>query len=86
MKPLAAEMLVRLKGAIDDGGLDLHGSYIWVNGSRVFGPALGLENSEKEGLVRQALGVLRDDERSSVEKAEAIDEIPGFGPISRPAW
>jgi MoxR-like ATPase len=79
--PIPEELLARLERAIDDGGLDLHGNYLWGSGSRVFGSGLTrLDDSDKDRLVARALAVLRDDELSSLEKAEAIDAIPGFGP------
>jgi MoxR-like ATPase len=80
-EPLTDDRAVELAGALARGEFTLHGNYIWGTGSRVFGPALtGLDDSERNRLVGRASEVLRDDALSSLEKAEAIDALPGFGP------
>jgi hypothetical protein len=78
-EPLSDALLTQLERSIDGAALELHGNYIWGSGARVFGSALGPE-ADKDRLVADALARLRDDGLSSVERAEAIVEIPGFGP------
>jgi MoxR-like ATPase len=68
------------KQALESGRLELHGNYVWRPGTRSYGAMLTEKtNAEKQDLVRSALGILVDSDQSPVEKATAIEQIPGFG-------
>lgn len=74
-------LLSQVERALEGGGLELHGNYIWGTGSRVYGAMLiGRTETDKADLVARAIELARSESLSPVEKAEAILEIPGFGP------
>lgn len=78
-QPLNADFRNRVRSALDNGTLELHGNYIWGSGSKVYGPSLKLNNDEKLELVRNALRILNDQTLPPIEKAKQIRSIPGFG-------
>ena len=69
-----------LMAALDQGKFEIHGNGIWGSGSSIFGAQLKASNEEKVHYIRQAVGILNDTSLSPMEKAQRIDEIPGFGP------
>jgi hypothetical protein len=69
-----------LMAALDQGKFEIHGNGIWGSGSRIFGAQLRASNEEKVHYIQQAVGILNDATLSLMEKAQRVDELPGFGP------
>lgn len=64
--------------AIEDGGLALHGNYIWNSGAQKF-DAQRPDDAVKLGHVREALVLVNDPVLTPREKAQRIDNVYGFG-------
>ncbi len=74
--------LPELTTALDQGKFEIHGNSIWGSSSRIYGSQLKESNEEKVHSIRQAVAILNDATLSPMEKAQRIDELPGFGPNS----
>lgn len=73
------EFRERIRHALDNGILELHGNYIWGSGAAIFGPALKITNEERLQNVREALHIVNDATLPPVEKVKQICSIAGFG-------
>src|SRR6266567_1805098 len=67
-----------LEQALLSGDLELHGNYIWIQGSSVYAPRVK-DQQQKLKQIQDALHILNDDQLSPLAKAQAIVKIPGFG-------
>src|SRR6266478_2754918 len=74
--------LPELTTALDQGKFEIHGNSMWGSASHIYGSQLKESNEEKVHSIRQVLAILNDATLSPLEKAQRIDELPGFGPNS----
>jgi len=74
--------LPELTTAVEQGKFEMHGNSIWGSASRIYGSQVKESNEEKVHSIRQALAILNDATLSPLEKAQRLDELPGFGPNS----
>ena len=83
---ITAAQLPELTTALDQGKIEIHGNSIWGSGTRIYGTVWKASNEDKVYYIRQAVVILNDATLSPIEKEQRIDDLPGFGPISRQAW
>ena len=78
--PMTNDQIRDFDAALNAGEIELHGNYIWGNAARVYGAALqGDKAGRKEEYIHDALRLLNSPDNSPLEKAKAVDDIPGFG-------
>lgn len=64
--------------ALTTGDLELHGNYTWIQGSHIYGPRIK-DEQQKRQHIQEALYILNNTNLAPLQKAQAIDKIPGFG-------
>ena len=74
---MTADEATDLDRALDEGRLELHGNYTWKAGSGVYSP--GKEDATRLTNARAALDLMADPALDPAEKAQRIDDLPGFG-------
>jgi hypothetical protein len=67
-----------LAQALVSGDLELHGNYVWIQGSYIYGPRIK-DEQQKLQHIHDALHILNNATLTPLEKARAIDKVPGFG-------
>lgn len=77
---ISAAQLPELTTALDQGKVEIHGNSIWGSGTRIYGTVWKESNEDKVYYIRQAVVFLNDATLSPKEKAQRIDDLPGFGP------
>jgi len=70
--------LETLEQALEEGTLELHGNYIWGQGSYRYAPGQRDEDI-KNAQIQQAIDILNNRDLTPEEKGHHIDNIPGFG-------
>ncbi len=78
--PVDAERIAKVRTALEQGQLELHGNSIWGSATRVYGAALKIRAEQKLENVRKGLRLLNDPSLTPLEKTEQICAVPGFGP------
>ena len=68
----------RLESALEQGRLEMHGNTMWGSATRVYGASLRVSDEQKLANIREAATVLNSEE-SPIDKANAVQGIPGFG-------
>lgn len=72
-------MLEELETALASDDLELHGNYIWGQGSHAYDIRTSKSEEEKLEQIHKALGILNNPALSPVDKAHRIVAISGFG-------
>jgi len=70
--------LPELETALASGDLELHGNYIWVQGTNLYAPRIR-DEQQKLMNIRTALEILNNTSLTPTQKALRIDAVPGFG-------
>ena len=78
-EPLSADLCERVRTALNQGTLELHGNYHWKSGTYVYGPRLNATDAQRETYIQETLQILSDPELSPMEKVRQINQVPGFG-------
>lgn len=68
-----------LESALVSGDIELHGNYIWHQGSRQYDITKAKSDEQKLGQIQQVISILHDPQLSPVEKALSIQQVEGFG-------
>jgi hypothetical protein len=76
----SVESAHRLEDALARGVVELHGNYHWRPGTvRMAVQVKDLSDVDLATVIGDVCRVLRDDDRSPAEKADALKELPGLG-------
>ena len=74
---LSATAVADLDRAIDEGRVEFHGNYCWRVATGIYSP--GKKDAIRQTNARAALRLLSDQTLAPAEKAQQIDDLPGFG-------